>query len=252
VIRYAVPLPEAMVVRHPSWAGQDGRIPSRPSDPAPIVEVAARHAIAPGNLWLPVAAAEVSRRAASFRVLRHRLVERGDPRVILVSSAVDGDGKTTVAVNLAAALAESGQSQVLLMDADVRRPGLAQVLGSKPPVCLLEQLAAWRDDPLARWSVVEILPSGFHVLAIDPGPSGPRALHGPTFTRAVAAQRRLYDYIVIDAPSVLTSMEVNLVEDGVDGILFVARAHETRGRVFRRAVDQVAPGKILGVVLVDT
>jgi Mrp family chromosome partitioning ATPase len=234
------------VGRQPDWSGQDEALRAR------SIEVAAQLTIAPGDPRLSVVAAEVSRRAAAFRVLRHKLVNRGDPRVILVTSALDGDGKTTVAVNLAAALAESGQARVLLMEADVRRSALARILGIAALTCLFEQVEAWRDNQVVRWSVVEILPSGFHLLAIDPSHQDRHALHGPTFTKVVAEQRRLYDYVIIDAPSVLTGIEVNLVEDGVDGILFAGRAHESRGHILRRAVEQVSPGKVLGIVLVDT
>jgi Mrp family chromosome partitioning ATPase len=257
VVRYAVQVADALAGRQPaSWTDHEAALRTRRPDSLPNVEVAAQHTITAGDPRLPVAAATVSRRAASFRVLRPRIVERGDPRVVLVTSALDGDGKSTVAVNLAAALAESGQSRVLLLEADVRRPGLAKLLCLRPPACLLDQLQTWRTNPRARWSVIEVLPSGLHLMAIDPdrlaGRPSSRGFHGPTFTRAIAELRRLYDYIVVDAPSVLTSMEVNLVEDGVSGILFVARGHETRGRDLRRAVDQVSPGKVIGVVLIDT
>ena len=252
LISYRVVPPGALDRANWSDGGDAGR--ARVRDDRQLVQVRARHLVTAGDTRLSVVAAEVSERASSIRVLRHKLVERGNPRLVLVTSARDGEGKSTLALNLAAAMAESGRDRVLLIEADVRRPSLTNILGASPPLCFLQQLSAWRDDPSRPWSVMEVLPSGFHLLPIDPELTGahhPRTLHGPTFCAAVAELRRVYERVVIDAPSVLTSADVNLIEDSVDGIVFVARAHRTRGRVLRRAIEQVSPAKVAGVVLVD-
>src|SRR5438477_583444 len=76
-----------------------------------------------------------SARAASFRVLRHRLQEKGDPRVIAVTSAGPREGKTTCAVNLALALGECGRAKVLLIEANLWTPALAPLFGFMPPEC---------------------------------------------------------------------------------------------------------------------
>jgi Mrp family chromosome partitioning ATPase len=60
-----------------------------------------------------------------------------------------------------------------------------------------------------------------------------------------------YDYVVIDAPSVLHHADVNVVEEAVDAVLLAARAGSSRGRLVRRAVEQLGPEKVVGVVLVD-
>lgn len=74
----------------------------------------------------------LSARAASFRVLRHRLVDQGDPKAVVVTSAQDCEGKTTCALNLAWALAESGRNRVLLLEVNTARPALAGLLGFLP------------------------------------------------------------------------------------------------------------------------
>ncbi|HEU5058503.1 MAG TPA: hypothetical protein VFU21_18350, partial [Kofleriaceae bacterium] len=76
-----------------------------------------------------------SPRAAAFRVLRHHLLEHGQPKVVAVSSARDREGKTTTAVNLALALAECGRARVLLIDGNLRRPELAGLFRFVPPWC---------------------------------------------------------------------------------------------------------------------
>ncbi len=74
-----------------------------------------------------------SKQAAAFRVLRHHVLGAGHPQVIAVSGPHDGCGKTTVAANLAMALAECGRAQVLLVDANLRNPKIASSMRFVPP-----------------------------------------------------------------------------------------------------------------------
>ena len=191
-------------------------------------------------------------RAASFRVLRHRLVERGDPRVIAVSSPGAREGKTTCAANLALALGECGRARVLLVEANLRNPSLAALFGFMPPECFAQQLSRHRDKPEDPWSVVEVGAPSLHVAAVKPSKEtrGRPLLDGVAFGIAAAMLRRAtYDYIVFDTPPVLGSADVNLVEDHADGVVLVALARTTTGRSVRRAVEQLSPGRILGLTL---
>src|SRR5690606_35053014 len=122
-----------------------------------------------------------SARAAAFRVMRHHLLELGHPQVVVVSSAQQGDGKTTVAVNLALALAECDRAKVLLAEAHVRRPQLANVFRCVPPWCFAEQLAAHRHQPMLPWSLVEIPQLWLHVAPIDPRIDRTQLLDAPAF-----------------------------------------------------------------------
>jgi Mrp family chromosome partitioning ATPase len=195
-----------------------------------------------------------SARAASFRVLRHRLAERGDPRTIVITSAVAGEGKTTCAANLAMALGECGRAKVLLVEANLRRPSLAALFGFLPPECFSIQLGKHRDKPLEPWSVVEAFTPSLHVLAVKPGPENEDRplLDGVAFGNAMDMLKRSgYDYIVIDTPSVLGSADVNLAADFSDGILLTTWARKSSSRDLRRALDQLAPAKLLGVTLLD-
>lgn len=192
-----------------------------------------------------------SQRAAAYRILRHRLMERGDPRVVCVTSAVAGEGKTTTAVNLAIALGECGRARVLLMEANLRNPRLAPILGFRPPECFSEQLTRHRDQPLEPWSVVEVFWPWLHVAAVDPKIGGKPLLDAPAFEIAVARLRPGYDYVVIDTPSVLGAADVNLIEDAVDAVVLAATSKKSRGRDLQRAVEQLTPAKIAGVVYVE-
>jgi Mrp family chromosome partitioning ATPase len=193
-----------------------------------------------------------SARAASFRVIRHRLMERGDPRVIAVTSASEGEGKTTCAANLALALGECGRAKVLLVEANLRTPALAGLFGFMPPECFSTQLSRHKDKPLEPWSVVEIYSPSLHVLAVKPESESRPLLDGPAFSLAIELLRHAgYDYIVIDTPPVLGAADVNLVEDAADGVLFTARSRATSGRRLTQAVEQLAPAKLLGLALLD-
>jgi Mrp family chromosome partitioning ATPase len=195
--------------------------------------------------------APLSARAASFRVLRHRLADRGDPKVILVTSAHDGEGKTTCALNLAWALAESGRNRVLLLEANTARPGVAGLLGFLPPGCFLEQLVQYRAEPARPWTVAHIGTHALDVLAVHQGPEPHTPMHGPSLMAAIASLRAAYEYTVIDTSSILTGLDVPLLEDAADGIVIAALARQTRGRALHAALEQAGASRVLGVVLMD-
>ena len=190
--------------------------------------------------------------AASFRVLRHRLQERGDPRIIAVTSAGPKEGKTTCAVNLALALGECGRARVLLVEANLRAPSLAPLFGFMPPQCFSVQMQKHREKPTEGWSVVEVFSEYLHVLAVEPSDRGRPLLDGPAFAIAMEMLAQAgYDYIVVDTPPVLGAADVNLIEDSADGVLLTAWARSTSSQKLRQAIDQLVPAKVLGVTLLD-
>jgi Mrp family chromosome partitioning ATPase len=193
-----------------------------------------------------------SPQAASYRVLRHRLQERGDPRIIAVTSAGPKEGKTTCAVNLALALGECGRARVLLVEANLRSPSLAPLFGFMPPQCFSVQMQKHREKPAEGWSVVEVFSEYLHVLAVEPSDRGRPLLDGPAFAIAIEGLSQAgYDYIVLDTPPVLGTADVNLIEDSADGVLLTAWARTTPSQRLRQAIDQLVPSKVLGVTLLD-
>jgi Mrp family chromosome partitioning ATPase len=193
-----------------------------------------------------------SERSAAFRVLRHHLLEVGRPQCVVVSSPQPGDGKTLTAINLALALAECGRAKVLLVETHVRRPQLASVFKFVPPWCFAEQLAAHRNQPMLPWSLIEIPQLWLHVAAINPRIEKTQLLDGPAFAIAMERLRTAgYDHIVVDAPPVLGSADVNLLADATDGVVLALRAKRSTTRDLRRAVDQLGAGRIAGTVLVQ-
>jgi succinoglycan biosynthesis transport protein ExoP len=193
-----------------------------------------------------------SERAAAFRVLRHHLLELGRPQVVVVSSPLAGDGKTTTALNLALALAECGRAKVLLAETHLRRPALANVFKCIPPWCFGEQLAAHRHQPMLPWSLVEIPQLWLHVAAVSPRIEKTQLLDGPAFAIAMERLRLAqYDHIVVDAPQVLGSADVNLLSDAADAVVLALRAKRSTARDLRTAIDQLGASKVVGTVLVQ-
>jgi len=190
--------------------------------------------------------------AAAYRVLRYRLTERGNPRVIVVSSPRPREGKTTCAVNLALALGECGRARVLLVEANLRAPKLAEMLAFMPPQCFGEQVAAHRDQPEEPWVVVEAHSPWLHVAAVKPDQKDRPLIDAPAFAIAIDQLRHAgYDYVVIDTPPVIGTADVNLTQDASDGVLLVVKARQTAGRHLRRAIEQLAPARVLGLVMAD-
>jgi Mrp family chromosome partitioning ATPase len=192
-----------------------------------------------------------SERSAAFRVLRHHLLELGRPQVIVVSSPLHGDGKTTTALNLALALAECGRAKVLLCDAHLRRPQIANVFRMTPPWCFAEQLAAHRNQPMLPWSLVEIPQLWLHVAAVSPRIEKTQLLDAPAFAIAMERLRLAYEHIVIDAPPVLGSADVNLMSDAADAVLLAVHARRSTARDLRKSIEQVGESKVVGTVLVE-
>lgn len=193
-----------------------------------------------------------SERAASFRVLRHHLLEVGRPHCVIVSSPQAGEGKTTTAVNLALALAECGRAKVLLIETHLRRPQLANVFKFVPPWCFAEQLAAHRHQPMMPWSLIEIPQLWLHVGAVNPRIEKTQLLDGPAFAIAVERLKQGgYDHIVVDAPPVLGSADVNLMADAADAVVLAIRARSSTTRDLRRAIDQLGASKVAGTVLLQ-
>ena len=193
-----------------------------------------------------------SERSAAFRVLRHHLLEIGKPQVVIVTSPQVGDGKTTTAVNLALALAECGRAKTLLVETHVRRPQLTSVFQFIPPWCFAEQLAAHRHQPTMPWSLIDIPQLWLHVAAINPRTKQSQLLDGPAFAIAMERMRLAdYEHIVVDAPPVLGSADVNLMTDAADSVIFALSARRSNTRDLRRALEQLGSSKFAGTVLLQ-
>ena len=195
-----------------------------------------------------------SQMSEAFRALRTSLLlSQADrpPQVILVTSALPREGKTTAAANLAVTLAQLGD-RTLLIDADLRKPGVARLLN------LTEGKYAGLSSYLAGVSSLDVVtvahPSIANLVAIPTGPLPPNPadlLSSHKLADAVRQLRTQYKFIVIDSPPIMAATDAVIVSVQADGVLLVVRSGETPKEAFTRARDLLISVKcrLLGVVL---
>jgi Mrp family chromosome partitioning ATPase len=184
-----------------------------------------------------------------LRLLAARLramgLDRRLRRIGVVSSAL-GEGKTTVALGLCRSLALERQRRVLLLELDLRRPAIDAALGLQPPaVGLRDYLEGTSDVPVLRR-----MPTGFWVLSAGEGVmEKPEILSSPRLGRLLRAADRVFDYVVLDFPPLMPVADAVVVQDHVDGFVFVVRSRHSPRETIQKAAGLLKPGSIAGVVL---
>ncbi len=185
-----------------------------------------------------------------FRALRTRLLQAGErehKRAFVITSAGVGEGKTLTALNLAWLLAQTDGVKALVIDADLRQPCTADYLGLETDCGLSEVLTG---ETRLTQAIIKLAPSGLHLL---PGGAAredvAELLSGPRFGRLLDEARKLFDYIIIDAPPLGVFTDANLLINRADAALLVVRASATRYSVVDRLLEQLPRERLLGVVL---
>ena len=170
----------------------------------------------------------------------------------MVSSPEPGDGKTTVLANLAVAYAQADK-KTLLIDADLRRPGLTNLMNLRGMTGLSELLRS--DGDIAQLAAAHIQPSGMKgldILPCGPRPSNPGELLGsPRFSQLLAWAETAYDQILVDSPPAMATSDAALIGRLVDGAVLVVQPAKNRRRLVIRLVENLAVLKIpvLGLVV---
>ena len=190
----------------------------------------------------------------AFRALRTSLLlsqAEHPPQVILVTSALPREGKTTAAINLAVTLAQLGD-RTLLMDSDLRKPGVRRALNltTGRDVGLSSYLAGvcTLDEVMAPHPLI----SNLTALTTGPVPPSPAdLLSSHRMREAIAELRRRFKFIVIDSPPIMAATDAVILSALTDGVLLVVRSGETPKEAFTRSRDLLAAVKcrLLGVVL---
>lgn len=169
------------------------------------------------------------------------------PLVVGVGSAIRGEGRTTTALGLAMAVARDLERRVLLVELDLERPALAELLATVPRPGVVEVLAG---EVTLREAIQYLPAADLYVLpAGGPPPSVARVLRSGAFRELVQAVRSAYDLTVVDMPPVLASSEVAPVSTLLDAVLLAVRAGVTPRRLVKQATEKLGEGKVRGLVL---
>ena len=177
--------------------------------------------------------------------LHHAQAERG-LKLIMVTSANPGEGKSLTASNLALTLCESYGRRVLLIDADLRRPSLHEVFGVPNASGLSDGLTR---DSLQGPGVLEISPRLSILPSGQPTEDPTRALTSVRMKHVLDDARACYDWTIIDTPPIGLLSDAKLLSEMVDGVVFVVEAVKTPYPDLLRAIDTIGRERVLGAVL---
>ncbi len=191
--------------------------------------------------------------ADQYRTLRHsveRLRLLSGLHVLAVTSPAPGDGKTITSLNLAGALAQGRDSNVLVIDADLRRPSVSKYLGlttERAPgladLLLHPEYELSRAVRRLRRFNLSVLPAG------SPQVAPYELLSSPRMDELLTEARARYSFVLVDTPPVVSVHDCRLIGRGVDGFLLIVCAHKTPRRLVEEAISLLDPARVIGVVL---
>jgi len=167
-------------------------------------------------------------------------------KVVMIASAVAGEGKTLTATNLAMTFSESYLKRVLLIDADLRRPNLHQLFKVAAATGLSDGLTAAEGSKLIVRQVspgLSLLPAG------RPTQDPMGALISDRMRRLIEEARDAFDWVIIDTPPFVLLPDAHLLARIADGVVVVVRAKSTPYALVKRTVDAIGSDQLLGVVL---
>jgi capsular exopolysaccharide synthesis family protein len=188
--------------------------------------------------------------AEKFRFLgiRLRYLQQKKPiKCVLITSSVAGEGKSTVAGNIACALAASKQQKVLLLEGDLRRPSLGDQLGisNLPGLCELLESA-----PEQGTNVYRLDDLGICILPAGGSMRNPLEFLQPVRVSALLDQLAPnFDWIIIDSPPVLPLADTSIWMRLSDAVLLVTRPAMTGRRQLQQSLEAVEQSKLLGAIL---
>src|SRR5215469_2843224 len=250
--------PAVLVETAPLPAAAD---PETPADGAFFHHIG-RQPWTPSPLDLPTLA-DSGAAVEQFRSLRSSLYQLRDQiplKTIVISSGLPGEGKTFVAANLAISLARNNERPILLVDADLRRPSIHNLLGAcgspglnqylsgtilLPAILQRAGESALASEPGTRaLSNLALIPAGHH----DDNQS-PELVGNHRMEELIAALSPHFSWIVIDSPPALAVTDAVDLARTADGVLLVARGASTKFRAAQRAQAAFNNVRVLGFVL---
>jgi capsular exopolysaccharide synthesis family protein len=201
--------------------------------------------------WAPVQAQGQDVAVEQYRKLAAALLQAQadrDVRVVLVTSAAAGEGKSLTAANLAVTLSRSYQRQTLVIDADLRTPSQHRIFRVRNTRGVSDWLRDRGDDTA---STVQLLPR-LTLLTAGGATSDPMAgLTSDRMARLIADAAASFDFVIVDAPSVNDVPDAHILAGLTDATVLVIRAGMTPHAAIDRAVAALGRERILGAVLND-
>ena len=191
----------------------------------------------------------------AYKLLRTKLqfsfTDENDCRVIGLTSALSGEGKSLTAVNLAYTLSQLDK-KVLLVDCDMRRPTLAEKMNlSKQPGLSSYLTRQSKLDELVQICEMKNAESSFHVITAGQNPPNPvELLSSERMKMALNAMRKVYDYVILDMPPIGEVSDALAIANETDGMLLVVRQNYCERNILADTVRQIdfIHAKTLGVV----
>lgn len=185
-----------------------------------------------------------------FRLARIRLQNLKATRgikTLLITSPLPGDGKSTVALNLATALAENGKHPVLLLEADVYRPSLVKKLELKSWPGLTESFQKDSDPMLA---IRRVEPLGFYLLPVGQPAEDDAFLHSKYAAELIKKLADVsFSWIVVDAPPSAPISDLVALKAQADATLLVVRAGKTPREAVEETTRNLGRDHIMGIIL---
>jgi capsular exopolysaccharide synthesis family protein len=189
--------------------------------------------------------------ADRYRLLRMRLKEHwraGKLKKLLITGALAHDGKSTVVLNLATALAERGKHSVLVVEADLHHSSIAESLKLRPWAGLTECLAGGATSPLS--AIRRIEPLGWYLLpAGEPRKNPTELLQTPALGQIMQTLSPCFDWILVDSPPVIPLTDSLSLQQHADASLLVVRAGQTPREAVEQTIELLGKKNIVGIVL---
>src|SRR5689334_17280817 len=176
------------------------------------------------------------------------------PKSLLVTSSLPGEGKTTTAVNTAISLAQTG-ANVIIIDADMRRPRLKSIFGLQGTLGLSSILSSEVAEAEILGMIATDEQTGLNILTSGPIPPNPAELLGsPQMRNLLSTLQDRFSHVIVDSPPVSSFTDGVLIASMVDGVLLVVHGGKSSRHVVRRSRQllQDVGAKIFGVVLNNT
>lgn len=173
----------------------------------------------------------------AYKTLRTNILWGLDKKIICFTSSFPGEGKSSVALNVALALVEQGK-EVLFIDADMRKSVLHKRIGIERYSGGLSELLVGKkkiDDVLCSTNIPD-----FYIIFAGNLPPNPSELLGHSrFTQLIEVCKEVYDYVIIDTPPIGNVIDAAIVAKSCDGIVLVIEAGKTEAKIIKRNIQQL-------------